>query len=59
MSLTVTDYMIWPVMFGNGVRIGLIVVKVNKCCEAVLGTARPAIFDWPIAIPSLRVIGVT
>ena len=41
---------------GYGVKIGVIVVKIKKCCWVVLGSIIPSTYGWLILPPTIRIL---
>ncbi len=52
-------FMTWRVTFGNGVRIGIPVIKKIECCGAVLGSMVSTTCGWLLATTTFRIIGAT
>ena len=46
----------WRAMSGYGVKIGVIVVKIKKCCWVVLGSIIPSTYGWLILPPTIRIL---
>ncbi len=51
-----TGYTTWRAMSGCGVKIGVIVVKIKKCCWVVLGSIIPSTYGWLILPPTIRIL---
>ena len=57
LNLMDTGCTTWQAMSGNGVKIGMVVVKTKKYCRVVLGSIIPTICSQLIGPPIIRVLG--